>query len=130
MKHPKRKGSSSNHHFSEVMFNFKGVHVGGFNPFEKYDRQIGKSSPIFGVKIQKKMEKPPPRVHETWACWLLQRQLPMKSGSITVSSPGAVGHLELIGSMLSLKPWYLIERVLKKERQPLGGPPHSVSTLR
>ena len=29
--------------------------VGGFNPSEKYARQIGSSSPIFGVKIQKNL---------------------------------------------------------------------------
>ena len=33
--------------------------VGGFNPFEKYDRQIG-SPPQVGVKIKKSL-KPPPR---------------------------------------------------------------------
>jgi len=37
--------------------------VRGFNPFEKYDRQIGmKSSPIFRVNIPKIFEFPPPIV--------------------------------------------------------------------
>ena len=35
--------------------------VGGFNPFEKYARQMGSSSPIFGVNIPKIVELPPPR---------------------------------------------------------------------
>ena len=36
--------------------------VGGFNPFEKYDRQTWVHLPqIFGVKIKKYLKLPPPR---------------------------------------------------------------------
>ena len=47
--------------FGEVWLG-QGDLVGGWtNPSEKYARQIGKSSPILGVKINKILEKPPPK---------------------------------------------------------------------
>ena len=39
----------------------KYILVGGFNPFEKYERQNWIISPSFGVKIKKKIELPSPK---------------------------------------------------------------------
>ncbi len=61
-KRPKRKGSSSKHPmFRGYLFVLGSVsiQVGGFNPFEKYARQIGSFPQVDGKNL-KKCLKPPP----------------------------------------------------------------------
>ena len=115
------------HLFRVYILNFEGVTVilkffqsnlvGGFNPFEKYARQIG-SLPQVGMRIQKYF-KPPPRNFLLMNLWLLLIRPPQKvltpSDGSTLKQ-GIVGFNEVVSWWPQFVCW-----------KQLGYPPELVS---